>query len=344
MRTRLVALTAAAAGLVVGSAVTLGIALAQSPGTGDAERPDEAAVSAPMTVPVTSQVLVDSETLSGALAWADAATVVASDGVVTSMPVSDGSEVVPGALVVVVNDRPVVALHMRFGLWRDLVDGDSGADVVELHTALSELGLYGGDPQAPFDGSTRAALAQIDARLADGPLTSASVAAVDTSGSTLSAPGVGVGSRLGESTVSVLRHSDRLAVSDSGLAAELVVPGQEIEIYDAAGEAAWRGTVSQIEVDASRTLLTLAGDGELPAEPTSVSVTVESTPDEVLAVPRAAIVPHPDGTSTVTITSDGSDDVPVLVTVGLCARDLCEVTPETSAEAALVPGTAVLVP
>lgn len=349
MRTRSAVLVSGAAGVVVGSVVTLCIALAQCPGSDDSARPDDSATSALVTVPVTSQVLTDSEVVSGALAWADAASVLASEGVVTEMPLADGAEVVPGQVVVEVNGSPVVALHMRFGLWRDLEDGAVGADVAELHAALAELGMYDGDPAAPFDATTRAGLAQIDPRLGEESLTPDMVAAVDLSGSTVSAPGVGVGTRLGETTVSVLRHSDRLAVADSGLAAEYVLAGQRIELFDEAGDVAWRGTVGQVDVEESRTLLTLTGDDALPAEPVAASITVDQTAGEVLVVPRATIVARPDGTSTVTVLGSDGDEavevVEVVVSTGLCARDLCEVTlAADSEEPGLVPGTLVVVP
>lgn len=346
MRRRSAVVVSIAAGVVVGSVVTLGVALALNPGRDEAGRPDDSSSSAPVTVPVTAQVLVDSEAVSGALAWADVAAVVASEGVVTAMPVVDGAEVVPGDVVVEVNGVPVVALHMRFGMWRDLDEGMTGADVAELHAALAELGLYDGDHGAPFDASTRAGLAQIDPRLGASTVPATAIAAVDTSGSKVSAPGVGVGTRLGDTTVSVLRHSDRLAVADSGLAAEYVLEGHQIELFDAAGVTSWQGTVSHVEVEESRTLLTLAGDDELPAEPSAASITVDRTDGEVLAVPRAAIVAQADGTSTVTVLGESeADAVEVSVSTGLCTRDLCEVAVAEGDEGpALAAGTLVLVP
>ncbi|HEY0237115.1 MAG TPA: hypothetical protein VGC37_00580 [Friedmanniella sp.] len=341
-------IVAALVGVIVGCAGTVGVALARGISSGTAERPTAEQSAAPVTVPVTSQVLVDSEVVSGALSWADTAQVVATDGVVTAMPLADGSEIVPGHVVIEVNDRPIVALHMRFGPWRDLALGDSGADVRELHAALAELGRFGGDVDAAVDEATFSALAGIDPRLGAAPLAAASLVAVDATGSNLEAPGVGVGSRLGEATVAVRRHSDQIAIDDGGLAEQYATAGQQIELFDASGASVWVGEISEVKVESARTLLTISGDEDLPTELGTAAIVVASTEGEVLAVPRVAITPEPDGTSSITVVSspDGTrtETSEVAVTTGLCARDLCEITFDASAAQAPEAGSLVLVP
>lgn len=341
MRLRLV--VAALAGVVLGCAATVGVASAR--GSSDAaRRPTAESSAAPVTVPVTRQVIVDSEVVSGALSWADTAQVFATDGVVTAMAVADTAEIVPGEVVAEINDLPVVALHMQFGPWRDLTAGASGADVRELHTALAELGRYQGDVGSPVGPATFAALAALDPRLGTDPLPAASLVAVDATGSTLEAPGVSVGTRLGELTMSVRRHSDQIAVDDGGMAEQYARAGQQIELFDSAGTSVWSGTISQVAVDGSRTLLTVAGTEPLPEELGTASIVVSSTDGEVLAVPRVAVVPQADGSSSVTLVGAPDAGGAVVVTTGLCADDLCEVRVEPDQTATLEPGDLVEVP
>lgn len=340
---------AAVAGVVVGSVATVGLALARGVPSGAADRPSAEQAAAPVTVPITRQVLVDSEVVSGALGWADTADAIATDGVVTAMPLADSTEIHPGQVVVEVDDRPVVALHMRFGLWRDLATGDSGADVREVHTALAELGRYRGDVGAPVGPATFAALGEIDPRLGTDPVAAGSLVAVDTTGSTLDAAGIGIGSRLGERSISVRRHSDRIAVDDGGLAAQYAAAGQQIELYDASGASTWRGQIAHVEVESSRTLLTVTGDDLLPTDPAAASIVVSSTGHEVLAVPRVAIAPQADGTSTISVVGSADDTAAsptqLVVETGLCAKDLCEITVRTPAGTDPPgPGDLVLVP
>lgn len=60
--------------------------------------------------------------------------------VVVDLPVSVGTEVVPGDLVAVVADRPVFVLDMPVGLYRSLTPGVEGEDVIRLQEALLSLG------------------------------------------------------------------------------------------------------------------------------------------------------------------------------------------------------------
>lgn len=331
-------------GAVLGSLVTLAVAVRVGDTVGGTDRPTAADAASPVTVPVVRQVLEDTETVAGALSWADTETVVADDGVVTAMPVPDRQPVTPGQVVIEVNDHPVAALHMPFSPWRDLVDGDLGADARALHEALAELGLYQGALDAPVGPATREALDRIDPRLADGgPVPARSVVAVDPTGSTLAAPAVGVGTRLGETTVAVRRQTDRIAVDDGGIAAEYAAPDQQIRLFDADGVVVWEGTISAAEVASSRTVLTVTDSAALPPELVAAEIVVERTAGEVLAVPRLAMTPHADGTTTVRVTGSGTEPRDVVVRSGLCARDLCEVTVDPDEPTPLGAGDLVVV-
>jgi len=326
-------------GLVLGSAVTIAVALARGGSLQAVQRPSDEQQSAPKTVPVTRQTLVDSQVISGSTSWADTTQPVASTGIVTQMPVKDGAVASPGDILVAIDDQPVVALHLAFGMWRDLVPGDQGADVHELHGALAELGLYSGSVDDAISDRTFAALARIDPRLGNEPLPAASVAPVDPAGSQLDAAGVSVGTVLGERTIGVQRHGDRIAVSDGGMADRYVKPDQEINLFDDQGAVIWTGKVAAVSVESSQSLITVSGQDALPAKFAVASVVLSRTPGEVLAVPRVALTPQPDGSSAVTVVTSTGERTNYAVVTGMCTADLCEITPQDTS----FPGEGALV-
>lgn len=329
MRGRAVLLVAVGlvVGLVLGSAVTVIVALARGGSLLTVQRPAPADLAVPVSVPVTRQVLVESEVISGATSWADTVQVVASEGIVTQLPLEDGAEVVPGEVLLAVDDQPVVGLDMAFGLWRDLVRGDQGADVRELHGALSALGRFDGSIEDPVGDDTFRALGALDDRLENEPLRAASVVPVDPSGSRLEAVGVQVGAVLGEQVVGVRRHGDRIAVDDGGMAERYVEPGQQIELFDDQGTGVWSGTVAQVAVESSRSLVTVRGPQELPEQFAVASVVLAQSAGEVLTVPRVALIAQPDGSSTLAVVTGSGDQTRYGVETGMCTADLCEIRP-----------------
>lgn len=329
-------------GLVLGSGATVAVASWQA-GRGT-ERPDEEDVAAPTTVPVVRQVLEDVEVVSGALTWADEEHPILREGVVTALPIRHGAEIVPGDVLVEIDDRPVVALHMPFPLWRDLEDGDVGADVLRLHEALAEIGVLPGPVAAPLGPGTLRALAEIDPRLGGDTVAAGDIAAVDTTGSVLSAAAVGVGGRVAAGDLGVRRRADRIAVEDGGMAGQYARAGDELRLVDATGVTRWSGVISEVEVDGSRTLLGVADPTSLPDELGAAAIVTATTGGEVLTLPRAAITADPDGGSS--IRRSGADGVVevVRVTTGLCTASLCEVRAGSGADVLLAAGDLVDVP
>lgn len=343
IRRRWTVVLAVLAGAVAGSLVTTAVALGR-PGPADGSGPPPAAADAPVTVPVVRQVVEDSETVSGPVGWADVELSLAHEGVLTAMPVADGAAVAPGTVVLEVNDQPVVALHMPFGLWRDVDDGDRGADVRHLHAALADLGLFDGPVDAAAGPPTWAALGAIDERLATAPLPATSVVAVEPTGATLAAHGLGVGSRLEDGSISVRRRTDRIAIDDGGLVAGYAVAGQGVRLFDSGGSEVWHGEIRHVEAVSSQTVLAVQGEAPLPSDPVAAAIVRDSTADPVLAVPRVALVPQPDGSATLRIDrGEAARGRPVVVTVGLCSGDLCEVSLPLGSDARLEEGDAVVI-
>lgn len=81
-----------------------------------------------------------------------------SVAVVTAAPVEVGQVVPAGARVAEVSGRPALVLELPFRLYRDLVPGDSGADVAALQQSLTGLGLYSGGADGQFGPRTSAAV------------------------------------------------------------------------------------------------------------------------------------------------------------------------------------------
>lgn len=77
--------------------------------------------------------------------------------VLTSAGVEPGGILDNGDVIAWVNDRPVIALRGSFPLYRDLGEGDSGADVTVIQRALADLG-YAIEPDGVLGPATLRAL------------------------------------------------------------------------------------------------------------------------------------------------------------------------------------------
>lgn len=79
--------------------------------------------------------------------------------VVTAVRTKVGARVEPGAVLLEVSGRPLIALQGAVPAYRDLKPNDDGNDVAQLQSALKQLGHYhGGDPSGHFGPATKAAV------------------------------------------------------------------------------------------------------------------------------------------------------------------------------------------
>ena len=151
------ALVVAAVGLVL---VGVGAAVLAA---GGANEPASAATadSAPATATVTRRTLVLRDDVDATLGYADARSLAASaPGTVTRLP-AEGSVVIRGRSLYVVNAEGVRLLYGAMPLWRRLGPGVSdGADVEQLERNLVELGHDPGGMtvDAAFDNDTARAV------------------------------------------------------------------------------------------------------------------------------------------------------------------------------------------
>jgi multidrug efflux pump subunit AcrA (membrane-fusion protein) len=83
----------------------------------------------------------------------------ANTAVVTAVHAAVGGRVQPGAVLLEVSGRPLIALPGAVPAYRDLKPNDDGDDVAQLQSALEQLGRYhGGDPAGHFGPATKAAV------------------------------------------------------------------------------------------------------------------------------------------------------------------------------------------
>lgn len=93
-------------------------------------------------VPLAPESFADERTVMVSVTAADGADLLASaDGVVTSVDCQPGMAWDSGTTPVSVDGAPLVVLATSMPLWRDLREGDYGADVAALQTELRRLGV-----------------------------------------------------------------------------------------------------------------------------------------------------------------------------------------------------------
>jgi Putative peptidoglycan binding domain len=265
----------AAAAVAVGA----GIGVAASGGS-DAEAADGAAATA--SAAVERRDLVERESFSGALGYADERSVIGIlQGTVTWVA-DEGSVRGRGQLLYRVDQEPVVMLYGATPAWRRMAEGDEGADVYQLERNLVRLG-YNPDRDIEVDGeydwATTAAVQDWQEALG-----------VDETGA------VGLGQ------VVFLNGARRVGKveSDVGSAA---VPGKPVMVTTST-----RRSVT-VELDARRQDLVRVGDRERVELPDGEQVTARVS--EVGAVAKAASA-DADPTITVTLTLASSKGVTAL--------------------------------
>jgi HlyD family secretion protein len=123
-----------------------------------------------LTATVEWRVLTDNVVLRG-LVGAQArvettpAPTEAVKAVVSGVRVRPGQQVAPGAALIEVSGRPVIALLGAVPAYRDLRPGSEGADVKQAQAALRSLGLDPGESAGTFGDGTKRAVEELYRRL-----------------------------------------------------------------------------------------------------------------------------------------------------------------------------------
>ncbi|WP_158374386.1 peptidoglycan-binding domain-containing protein [Cellulosimicrobium cellulans] len=110
-----------------------------------AEPPKPSDILATVTVgELTEQVTARSEIVRESASSVEVALAGAEQSVVTANRVPPGSDLRPGAAVLEVNGRPVIATTGAFPYYRDMAEGDTGPDVEQLQRFLISCGYRTG--------------------------------------------------------------------------------------------------------------------------------------------------------------------------------------------------------
>lgn len=113
----------------------------------------------PVTYEVVEQTLGQSLQFAAVAEWGTSPLGRAwTPGVVTSVDFASGESVDAGDVLFTVDLRPVVIAAGAVPAFRDLQDGDRGADVAQLQAMLGELGFLSAAPDGEFGDGTLAAV------------------------------------------------------------------------------------------------------------------------------------------------------------------------------------------
>jgi hypothetical protein len=363
----------AAAGLVGVSAVA-GAALLLGPRMRSPQQ--QAAEAAPptpslVTVQAETRVLTEPIVIRGTVVAGPSVKVlpprslVGPDAVVTAVKVKKGDRLREGAQVLEVAGAPVVALDLPFPLYRDLIGGGEGPDVLAVQRALRRMG-YSVPTSGKLDVRTQQALAKWWHKLgyeiprqgaaAAAPGKSAAPPATAPTGPYLPrAAIVRISDKSSVSTVRV-RRGDILTDPDAPLL-ELnagppdvvaTVSKDEVGLLSAGQTATALDELSGrraklVVTSVARTVTTDSATGTtgfavrfrfdgtvLSAAGRSLRIDVASAVESrpVLAVPVTAIYSRADGTTYVTVAVDGRRSADVTVRTGRTGGGWTAVVPE----------------
>jgi len=322
-------------------AAAAGGVIVDTTGSSDAEAADGADGAA--TVEVARRDLVQRETFSGTLGYADERPLLGQlSGTVTRV-VAAGAVVRRGDTLMRVDEAPVVLMYGSIPVWRTMQQGDEGADVRQLERNLAELG-YDADGAMDVDGDYEWATAEA-VRDWQEALGIDETGAVEQ-GQVVFAPGARrvasvkatLGSRTAPGQPAMTTTSTRRAVSVAldarrqelvrdGVRGRVTLPGGEtvdavVSEVGAAATAAEEGAATTIEV--TLTLASQKGVTALDAAPVEVDLTRE-TAENVLSVPVTALLALAGGGYGLEVVAGGQTSI-VAVEVGTFADGYVEVS------------------
>ncbi|HEU5224058.1 MAG TPA: peptidoglycan-binding domain-containing protein [Candidatus Lumbricidophila sp.] len=262
-------------------------------------------------------------------------------GVVTSVALESGKEVIAGTVLYAVNLRPVVVAQGSTPSFRDLTRTSEGDDVVQLQQLLATLGFHSQPADGVFDRTTEQAVKAWQRSLGvpvDGVVRVGDIVFIPSLPVRvwLDADVIARGNRVvgGERAVSTLHGSPefRIPVTEQQSAA---IPTDAVVKLDAPTGDVWEATVSGRETDTDGQMQILLapthGDficGDACAaiavsEQTTYSGRIELVPEvDGLVIPSAALDAKADGTVVVLDASGIEHKVEILAS----ARGMSAIT------------------
>lgn len=265
-----------------------------------------------LVVPVVPGERVSRYGVGVAVQYDEGFTATAStSGTVTGVAVTTGRTVAAGDVLMLVDDRPLVAFTSDAPLWRDVTTGLSGPDVERVQQFLTDIGLFTG----PVDGRARTSTVKAVARFneANGHKELGSTFAASSvvwigpgaiePADVAVAPGTVLGP--GSPVLTGPRHPSKVTVSEpaggipAGPAYELTVGTTSTDYTPGSGELVDVAAVTAIAAS-------LGTSGEGAGQVRSVGG------DAVVRVPASAVVVDASGTTCV---FPDASSAPVMVTV-----------------------------
>lgn len=269
---------------------------------------------------------------------------------VTAVPLTAGAEVVAGAVIAEVADRPVIALPGHIPAYRPLSFGAIGADVGQLQRALEQIGYPIDDSESTFGKSTARAVLRLylerNLLPLDGagqPVTTSNPDAVGIPlGEVAFVPALPAVLAASCGVTGVVVQGELCSIRSTAIAALIEVSAAEAAVLS-------EGLPVRVEIDREIAEGTLGAKLPTAAEEEggppavvlyqfvtgsvleesatgrSAAIVLEQSNPAVLIVPAAAISSSTTGAARVFIASaDGTRAVSV--SLGLCSGGVCEVT------------------
>ncbi len=266
--------------------------------------------------------------------------------IITRIFVRPGSTVRPGSVILEVAGQPLFVFAGAIPAYRDLVPGESGADVAQLQAGLGWLGFgTGGDTKGTFGLGTASAVADFY-RSIGYPVPAGSVVPLSQVMFVPQLPAQvvkldqPVGGTASGQLVALSMGKPGIAGQLNPADARLVRPGMPMQILDPAtgalfaGQVRSVGTGMQIKGSISGGFyvpMRVSTPAHLPpsmvGQDVKLTITAAHTAGPVLTVPQAAIFASADGQTYVTRVTVTRSQVRVPVQTGFTGDGLVEVTP-----------------
>jgi hypothetical protein len=323
------------------------------------ETPEEASlreppVVVPVTDPLRAEVLEDRLTLRGMLTPARRGIPRFAAGiqerVISAVPVEPGVELQPGQVLVEVEGRPVIVLSGEFPAWRDFTQSIRGPDVLQLQSALKELGLYTQEDRVPGTVGHRTlnAVLALYQSLGYEPPAWAQVPHQELvflpSGLRIvERVTVITGDRLKPDAILLASAARRIEVELTVDQRRVLVPGLQIRVAGSSVSESWTGTIERLLDLPSPDSAASQAAAIMTTEPIPdwmtgeqvFEVVLASTREPVLTAASSAVHTTADGMAFVVVL-EGDEETAIPVAIGVVTATRIEITP--AAPHALGPG------
>ena len=301
-----------------------------------------------VTATVERRILESGETFLGEVTSSNVAITAPASGVVVTIGVAAGDQVVEGQSVAVVDDRPLFILEGDLPLLHDLEPGATGSWVTQLQQALARIGR-GAGVTGVFDKSTQDAVT--DLYLSAGftppmqsegtghagvPLPSTEAVFVRTLPMTVGESDVQRGDIVasGDVLMTLAASDPEVVIRASDADSTRFDVGSSVEVRTATGQTI-TATVASITNTQNNQgqpwLVTIVPDVPLASSMAGATVKVvvnpASTSGPVLVVPVTAIRSEADGSAYVEVETEPGDYRRVTVNAGLASGGFVEIAP-----------------